>query len=203
MRFLFTALGRLLPDKILSHVRTDGDLHPTGESSSKREEETQLKPTIMMIGAGLPSVPHKLVSRIQAGEYVDMVKLLSDRLGINAEPPLERDKEEKKPKRRQVSNILEWIQCFSIYMVVCAQKDTDKIQDMLGYQTLIVEARMEYEGDGWLGYKRYFRQNAAVTTDTFWSKVDPTLWNKAFAGQAKATWCKHCFSLTQMAEECD
>ena len=88
-------------------------------------------------------------------------------------------------------------------MAVRAQKDPDKIQDMLGYQTLIVEARMEYEGEGWLGYDRRFRQNAAATTESCWSKIDPTLWNKAFAGQAKATRCKHCFSLTHTAEECD
>ena len=54
----------------------------------------------MMIGAGLPPVPHKLVSRIQAGEYmyVDMAELLPHRLGLNAGPPLEGDKEEKKAK---------------------------------------------------------------------------------------------------------
>ena len=74
---------------------------------------------------------------------------------------------------------------------------------LLEYQTLIVEARMEYEGDGWLGYDRRFRQNAAASSDICWSKIDPTLWNKAFAGQAKASRCKHCFSLTHSAEECD
>ena len=131
-----------------------------------------------------------------------MAELLPDRLGVNAVPPLEGDKDEK-PKRRQISNILEWIQCFSIYMAVRAQQSPAKIQDMLGYQTLIVEARMEYEGDGWLGYDRCFRQNAAASSDICWSKIDPTLWNKAFAGQAKASRCKHCFSLTHSAEECD
>ena len=39
--------------------------------------------TVMFIGAGLPPVPQKLVLRIQAGEYVDMVELLPDRLGIS------------------------------------------------------------------------------------------------------------------------
>ena len=104
--------------------------------------------TVMFMGAGLPPVPQKLVLRIQAGEYVDMAELLPDWLGINEGPPVDGDKEDKKQKRRQVSNILEWIQCYSIYMAVWTQKFSRKIQDMLGYQALIVEARMEYEGEG-------------------------------------------------------
>ena len=119
----------------------------------------------MHIGAGLPPVPPKLVQKIQAGEYVDMAELLPDRLGVNAGPPVQGDKDDKKPKHRQVTNILEWIQCYTIYMAVRAEKHPEKIRDMLGYQTLIVEARMEYEGDGWLGYDRRFRQTAAATPD--------------------------------------
>lgn len=41
-------------------------------------------------------------------------------------------------------NILEWIQCFGIYVAVLMQKHPNRIQDLLGYQTLIVEACMEY-----------------------------------------------------------
>ena len=132
-----------------------------------------------------------------------MSELLPDRLGINAGPPVEGDKEDKKSKRRQVTNVLEWIQCYSIYMAVRAQKYLEKVQDLLGYQTLIVEARMEYEGDGWLGYDRRFRQTAAASPDMSWAKIEPTLWNKAFAGQARASRCKHCFSLTHVADDCD
>ena len=56
----------------------------------------------MYIWAGLPPVPQKLVQCIQAGEYVDVSELLPGRLGINAGPP--------------VTNILEWLQCYSIYI---------------------------------------------------------------------------------------
>ena len=68
--------------------------------------------SVLSIGAGLPPVPLKLVKRIQVGEFIDMSELLPDRLGINAGPPLDGDKEEKRTKRRQVANILEWVQCF-------------------------------------------------------------------------------------------
>ena len=72
-----------------------------------------------------------------------------------------------------------------------------------GITDLIVKARKEYDGDGWLGYDICFHQNAAASPDICWSKIDPTLWNKAFVRQAKATRYKKCFCLTHAAEECD
>ena len=62
-----------------------------------------------------------------------------------------------------MANIFEWVQCFSIFTAVCTQKYPEKTQYMLGYLALIVEVHMEYEGNGWLGYDRQFRQNAALT----------------------------------------
>ncbi len=39
-------------------------------------------------------------------------------------------------------------------MAVIASEKPERVQDLLGYQALILEARMEYDGDGWLGYDR-------------------------------------------------
>ena len=86
-----------------------------------------------------------------------------------------------------MANILEWVQCFSIFTAVHTQKYPEKTEDMLCYLALIVEARMEYESDGWLSYDCRFRQNAAPSPDTTWARIDPTLWNMAFVGQAKVT----------------
>ena len=158
---------------------------------------------MLSIGNGLPPVPKKLVARIQAGEYIDMAELLPDRLGISAGAITKDDKQNNKPKRRQVTNILEWIQCFGIYMAVLTLKHPDRIQDLLGYQALIVEACMEYNCEAWLGYDRRFRQNAAASVSTVWAKIDATLWNKAFTGQARAQRCQYCFSLTHKSEDCD
>ena len=41
----------------------------------------------VMIGAGLPPIPAKLVSKIEAGEFVDMAELLPDRFGIAKSRP--------------------------------------------------------------------------------------------------------------------
>ena len=39
--------------------------------------------------------------------------------------------------------------------------------------------------------------------NTAWAKIDPTLWNKAFTGHARAQQCQYCFSLTHKFEDCD
>lgn len=47
-----------------------------------------------------------------------------------------------------------------------AEKHPERVQDLLNYQALLVEAHMEYEGDTWLRYDRRFRQAAAALPDS-------------------------------------
>ena len=198
-----TVLGKV-PDKgLLAHVASIGD-----QSKDKTAESNTVSDPAapFCIGAGLPPVPRKLVNRIQVGEFIDMAELLPDRMGISSTPLFSGEKDDKQPtktKRRQVTNILEWVQCYSIYVAVLTGKHPSRIQDLMGYQSLIVEACLEYGSETWLGYDRRFRQMAAAAPGTVWAKIDPTLWNMAFTGQAKARRCKYCFSLTHQAEDCD
>lgn len=49
-----------------------------------------------------------------------------------------------------------------------------------------------------------FRQAMSATpSDIQWARIDSTLWNLAFTGQAKAQRCRYCFSLAHSASECD
>ena len=157
---------------------------------------------MVSIGAGLPPVPQKLVERIQAGEYIDMVELLPDSLGTHGSSQAKDEKGSKRPKC-QITSISEWVQCFGVFMAVVASKSPERIIDMLGYQSIIVEASREYEGDTWLGYDRRFRQMAAATPGSKWATVAPTLWNMAFTGHARVQRCKNCFSLSHQASDCE
>ena len=156
---------------VLSHVSvfdTSGDV-----------EAVAKKPTTWSIGAGLPPIPFRLIDRIQAGEFIDMAELLPERLGFNVfNSPMSDDKDGKhssKSRKRQVTTITEWVQCFSIYAAVMAQKYPIKVRDLLGYQALLVEAHIQYEGDAWLGYDRRFRQTAAASLDLVWAGIWPLL----------------------------
>lgn len=45
-----------------------------------------------------------------------MAELLLDSLGTGAHLVEEKEKEGKRSKRKQVTNILEWVKCFGIYV---------------------------------------------------------------------------------------
>ena len=108
-----------------------------------------------------------------------------------------------KGKTKMISNILEWIRCFSLYVAILSHSAPHRVPDLLSYQALIIEAQMEYPGDHWLGYDRRFRQRAAVTKTTKWSKIDTTLWHLAFAGRPSIARCKYCFSVTHCSSDCE
>lgn len=110
----------------------------------------------VVIGAGLPPIPSKL-AKIEDGEFIDMSKLLLERLGMTAISLEDDNSKFAKQKHRTVSSILEWVQCFGIYVAVISRAQLERVSDLLGYQALIIQASMEYQGDQWLGYDRIFR----------------------------------------------
>ena len=72
----------------------------------------------------------------------------------------------------------------------------------MGYQILIIEAHHEYRNDSWLNYDRRFHLTVAAQPGRSWAAIDSTIWNLAFAGQAKATRCSHCFSFAHCTSRC-
>ena len=150
------------------------------------------------MGAGLPPVSARMVTRIEAGEFIDMAELSLDKLGLTKRTLNDDQAEPSKPRHRTVTNILEWTQCFTPYMAVICRKQPERMPDMLGYLILIIEANMEYEGEAWPGYDHRFRQRAASDHSTVWSQSDTTLWDLAFSGKAKANRCCYCTPINPM-----
>ena len=93
-----------------------------------------------ILSEGLPPVPHKVVARFLRGEYWDMAELLWDNLeaqrrggaaSLSSTPFTPRG-------RREVSDILSWVQWFDTYMAVIKSKFPHHIKELLAYQMLIV-----------------------------------------------------------------
>ena len=87
-------------------------------------------------------------------------------------------------------------------MAVISRKQPGRIPNLLAYETMIIEAHIEYSGDAWLGYDIRFHQCAAIDTTKNCVIIDPTLWNLAFSGKARATHCKFCFSKSHVSSGC-
>ena len=73
-----------------------------------------------------------------------MAELLPERLGVLGTD----DDAKQKPKKRSLS-ILEWLQCYAVYVAVTSRKHPECIPDLIGYQSLVIEAYMEYKNDCW------------------------------------------------------
>jgi len=105
-------------------------------------------------------------------------------------------------KRRPVTSIIEWGQCFTQYTAIVTQAKPERTADLLGYQHLILEAHLEYFGDGWIIYDRRFRQIAATRPGTTWAQRDGDLWNMTFGNSQRRPYCQHCFGSTHTSEQC-
>ena len=142
-------------------------------------------------------MPFKLAEKIKSGEYVDMPELLPNQLGASG------DTKPQGPKKKVISSVLEWVQCFSISISEIALKEPPRTPDLLSYMNLIIEAHLKYSCDAWQGYGWCFRQRAGLSTKMQWATIDPTLWNLVFAGHANAKRCKHCFSFYHSHNSCN
>ena len=81
-----------------------------------------------------------------------MAELLPDRLEVSANPQNTGGKEDQEAS---VTSILEWVQCFGIYIDVIAAKHPERIQDLLGSD----HRSLWYM----VGVYQQFRQTAAVS----------------------------------------
>ena len=208
---LLAELGVIPPARTISEVSLINRHPETQFPSEVSEVQIQFQPPAgshykegcsISIGAATPPVPPKLVERIKTGDFIDMAELLPDRMGTSKSSMVD-ESTKSKVRRRPVSSIIEWVQCFNTYLSVMCRICPEKIPDLLAYQMLIVEASMVYEGNAWLGYDRRFRQAAAANPHMQWSKTDTDLWHLAFTGMIQRPRCVHCLSLTHKSPQCN
>ena len=146
-------------------------------------------------GSSIPPVPPSLVQIIESGAFIELGDLVPNHLGFEETVGY-------KSKQHPITNISEWLQPFSVYVSVIARKQPQCMPDLMGYQILMLEASNEYQGNCWLAYDRHFRQQAASLPNCKWSNIDSTIWNLAFTSQARASCCRHCFSLFHLSKDC-
>ena len=74
-------------------------------------------------------------------------------------PNLEISRFRKKP----INDILTWMQCFTVHMVVLAKAKRDCITKLDAYMLTIITAAQDYEHPAWERYDRAYRDEAAAT----------------------------------------
>lgn len=184
----FTAPGE---ERITSEVGTSKPM-----DKSPGEEESPF-----ILSEALPVVPAKLVRRILRAEYVDMAELLKD--NMEAERRKLAVESGAHFTRREVPDILSWVQCFNVYMAVVISKHPNKVKEMLAYQALIV-SESRRGGRGWRLYDAAFRQQIKSFEAVDFSKINQSLYSTtilAFSG-GRQKFCSVCMLTDHTQEEC-
>ena len=150
----------------------------------------------LILGSSIPPVPPSLVQKIESGAFIELGDLVPNHYGFE-------ETVGSKSKQQPITNISEWLQAFAVDVSVIARKQPQHVPDLMVYQILMLEASNEYQGNCWLAYDRYFRQQAASLPNCKWSTIDSIIWNLAFTGQARASRCRHCFSLFHLSKDCE
>jgi len=176
----FSALALdLLPDgEQLRHMRELGNTPPPVTKPSN-SAATGKPPPPVLISDGLPPVPAKLVKRIHDGSYVEMAELLTATL-ISRHYEADDHTASHRKTSKEVTDIMDWIQCFGMYVAIVSLKSPHRIPDLIGYQNLIVQSSIDSHEGRWIIYDRRFCLKASATTIPEWSAIDITVWRMPF-----------------------
>ena len=107
--------------------------------------------------------------------------------------------------RREVPDLLSWVQCFSIYTAVVASAYPERVQKLLAYQTLIIREARRFGGKGWLSYDSYFwQQMAGEWQEEAWGRLNPYIFSSTFlaSGSSQRPNCSLCLESDHQEEVC-
>ena len=156
------------------------------EAITGSTKEKQVPPQPFILGEGLPLVPAKLANKIQKGEFVDMAELLKNNTEANrrrvahGQGGSSSSHTSSRASRREVPDLLSWLQCFGKYACVFGDKFLEKNRELWAYVISLIRESRQCDGEGWRGYDSMFCQQAASTADLEWSKVNNSLLSVTF-----------------------
>ena len=109
----------------------------------------------LYIGGGLQPIPEKLVRRIQDGHYINRAEMLP----VNLEASNATDDDQPTTTKRKlpdVTQIMDWIQCFSIYIAVVSRAKPSHVADLITYLNLIINSQRPFQDFDWALYDHQF-----------------------------------------------
>ena len=139
-----------------SHIATDqslqlGEQIAMGSTTPSKPQAT--KPIV--VGPNTTLVSQSLVQKVRNQEFIELAELLADNTSDEKPASANKDKDTNR-KKRKITNILQWVECFNAYIIILDQPE--RTPDLLAYSSLIVHAARKFKGDGWISYDRNFRK---------------------------------------------
>lgn len=149
--------------------------------------------------SGYPPIPHRLVSKIQRGRYVNFQEMVAENLGGTAKglkTPID--------ETDRVNDVTKWIDCMAIFISIIAQTNPERVQDLLVYQSQIMRLmRVSHDKKSWQRYDVAFRRKAAQNGMITWGNVDENIWILACSEEARQpVTCRPCMSVLHDEKTC-
>ena len=153
-----------------------------GRSSISASLLAALNGKAFAVDPGYAPIPSKLVSKITSGQFVNPANLLTKNLHAQElEPHTFLDgKLLVAPTKKQVieiTDILPWMQTFSIYSWIFCTALPLWWQDFTQYHSLIMQMVRQFPGSVWQNYDTAFRKGAVASGIMDWSKMNLDLYN--------------------------
>ena len=106
--------------------------------------------------------------------------------------------------KKLIPDAATWVQCFSLYAAVLIAKSPERAPSLLSYMATICKFSKRYKWPSYIIYDEQFRQEAAETGKSDWSKTDGGIHSYCFNGQCIDTspWCSSCKTLDHSSETC-
>ena len=152
--------------------------------------------------------PRTLVTRVQAGHFVEMRDLLADNIALMSQlsslhgtVPIPLSTVQR-TRLREVPSLVSWMYCFCAYVAI---RTPDALtRQMLAYARLIIREALRHGGGGWAEYDRVFRRQISINPALSWNTLEPSLQAATILGQrtSEGTLCTICQECDHSASQC-
>lgn len=154
-------------------------------------DKAEAKPVRYMyfVEKGLPTLPMKLVERVWNLEYVDMEEFLpaprslriaeQERSSSSLQESLvgafsQFQAMQQHKAQRQVTDIITWTRCFSLYMAVLSKRSPEMAPSMVAHLHTVLRLQQRASSQlAWLEYDIQFQMELAASADRAWTCGDP------------------------------
>ena len=142
------------------------------------------KPPTIVVAEGLPLVKFHVADRIRKWEYVNLADLLDnhtpDHLTIINGQVIAVSTEGSAKKSRAITDILSWLQAFSILTAILVSFESITKEEAAGlaaHAYLIIQLSRDLSTSQWLKYDQHFREWAAAKGIHRWGKLNLTIYD--------------------------
>ena len=109
----------------------------------------------------------------------------------------------EKRTMKTVGDIFTWLLCFHRFAAAASSFHPGKVSQFMAYANTILQAHLEFEGDGWRVYNRAFRLQVSAQPGADWSVLNLPLYARLFTAQSRRrNSCRYCSGRDHTSVHC-